>query len=165
MEPKLVHANIVECSARRLALHLYVLGAAALGVSAIFGGIALMRNPTDDPLGMPNEWLDDTPFRDYFIPGFTLFGVFGIGSFAVIAGVFRRHSWAWVAAVGLGLAQVVWIVVEIAFLRAVHPLHFVYGGLGAALVALATRPSVRYYLADQVTRPCVDSSESSRFKD
>lgn len=132
-----------------LALVLYVLGAVALCVSAIYGGLALMRRPADDPLGMPVEWLDRTPFRDYFVPGLTLFTVFGVGSAGVLFGIARRRSWARFAAVGLGLAQVGWIAVEVAVLRMLHPLHLAYGGLGAALAALASRPSMGEYLADR----------------
>ncbi|WP_254769132.1 hypothetical protein [Salinilacihabitans rarus] len=131
-----------------LALRAYVLGAVALGLSALYGGLALMLRRASDPLGMPLEWLDRTPFRDYFVPGLTLFTVFGVGSAAVLFGIARRRPWAWPAAVGLGLAQVCWIAVEVTLLRLFQPLHLAYGGLGAALVALATRPSVREFLTD-----------------
>lgn len=134
---------------RPLAVRIYVLCTFSLGISAVYGGAILMLERANDPLGMPLEWLDDTPFRDYFVPGLTLFSVFGIGSFAVVFGILRRRVWAWAAAVGLGVAQIVWIAAEVFFLRMIHPLHVVYGGLGAVLVALATRPSVREYLADQ----------------
>lgn len=134
-------------SSRPLAVWLYVACAVSLGISAIYGGLVLMLEPADEPLGMPLDWLDDTPFQDYFVPGVTLFSVFGIGSFVVVFGVLTRRAWAWVAAVGLGVAQIGWIVAEVFFLRMIHPLHAVYGGLGAVLVGLATRPSVREYLA------------------
>lgn len=140
------HVRPPEPSARPLALRLYVAGAVSLGLSALYGGFVLMRDRAAEPLGMPMEWLEGTPFRDYFVPGATLFGVFGVGSFAVLYGVARRRPWARVAAVGLGVAQVGWILAEVLFLRAVHPLHLVYGGLGAALAWLASRPAVREYL-------------------
>lgn len=130
-----------------LAVWLYVLGAVSLGVSAVYGGLALMRDPVDDPLGLPVEWLDDTPFPDYFVPGLTLFTAFGVGSFVVVVSVLGRRAWAGRAAVGLGVAQLGWIGVEVFFLRRLHPLHVVFGSLGAVLVGLATRPSMREYLA------------------
>lgn len=135
-----------EHASRPLAVRLSVLCAVSLGSSAVYGGVILMLNRANDPLGMPLEWLDDTPFRDYLVPGLTLFSVFGLGSFVVVFGVLRRRAWAWAAAIGLGVAQVVWIAVEVFFLRMIQPLHIAYGGLGAVLVALATRPSVREYL-------------------
>jgi len=132
---------------RPRALQAYVVCAVVLGLSALYGGLALLRAPADDPLGMPTEWLDGTPFRDYFLPGLALFGFFGVGSFVVLLGIRRRRPWAGIAAVGLGLGQVVWIVVQAALLRSVHPLHLVYGGLGAAMAVLASRPSVQSYLS------------------
>lgn len=138
--------DTTEPSAGPLAVRLYVIGAVSLGLSALYGGLALIRNPADDPLGMPVEWLDGTPFRDYFVPGLTLFGVFGVGSFGVLYGIARRRPWARIAAVGLGVAQVGWILAQVALLRKVHVLQAIYGGLGAALAWLATRPSVRTYL-------------------
>ena len=131
---------------RPLAVWLYLLGAVVLGISALFGGVVLMWRRADDPLGLPLEWLEDTPFRDYFVPGVTLFGVFGIGSLVVVIGVLRRRSWAGIASVALGVAQVVWIGVEVCYLRMIHPLHVAYGGLGAVLATLAARPSMREYL-------------------
>jgi hypothetical protein len=126
----------------------YAVGALVLGVSALYGGAALMRDPDDDPLGLPVEWLAGTPFRDYFLPGLTLFGVFGIGSFVVLFGIARRRLWARTGAVALGLAQVGWILVQIVLLRALSWLQLVYGGLGALLAVLATRPSFRAYFED-----------------
>lgn len=134
-------------STRPLALSLYVVGAVSLGLSALYGGAVLMLNRENDPLGLPLEWLDDTPFTDYFLPGFTLFSVFGVGSFVVLFGIVGRRSWAWIAAVALGVSQVVWIAAQVFFLRRVHVLHVVYGGLGALLGALAATPSVRAYLS------------------
>ncbi|WP_435348801.1 hypothetical protein [Haloarchaeobius sp. HRN-SO-5] len=150
MELDHLPANDEMGASRPLAVWLYVLGAVALGLSALYGGAALMLHRDDDPLGLPLEWLDDTPFDDYLVPGATLFGVFGVGSFAVVLGVLRRRPWARVAAIGLGGAQVAWILVQVALLRMVGALHVVYGGLGAVLVALATRPSTRRYFRGEV---------------
>lgn len=130
---------------RPLAVQGYVIAAMFLGASALYGGMMLMRDP-GEPLGMPIELLEDTPFSDYFVPGVILFNVFGIGSILVIIGLLRRDPWAGIAAIGLGAAQVVWIVVQAFYLRTIHPLHVIYGSLGALLMGLATRPSLRSWL-------------------
>lgn len=128
---------------RPAALWLYLLGAVGLGASALFGGGRLVLDPTGDSMEMSTSWLDGTPFADYLVPGAVLFSLFGVGSVVVVYGVVRRTRWAWHAAVGLGAAQVGWIVVQVALLRTVNVLHVVYGGLGALLVALALTSAVR----------------------
>lgn len=145
-EPRYTPSNR---SSRPRTVWLYVACAVSLGVSAVYGGLILMLERADEPLGLPLEWLDDTPFQDYLVPGVTLFTVFGIGSFVVVFGILTRRAWAWIAAVGLGVAQIGWIGIEMFLLRMIHPLHVVYGGLGVVLVSLATRPSVREYLANR----------------
>ncbi|MFB6172608.1 MAG: hypothetical protein ABEJ23_08740 [Haloarculaceae archaeon] len=126
-----------------VALWLYAVGAAVLGVSALAGGATLVADPSGGGLSLPLAYLEGSPFADYLLPGLVLFSAFGIGSFAVLYGVARRRPWAWVGAVGLGAAQVVWIAVQLYVIRTLHPLQAVFGGLGAALVVLALLPSVR----------------------
>lgn len=128
---------------RPISLWLYIIGAVALGVSALLGGIMLIIDPTGGALSLPLSYLAGSPFRDYLVPGIILFGVFGIGSGVVLYGVLRWRPWAWVGAVGLGLGQIVWIAVEMWIIGELHPLHIIYGGLGLALVGLALLPSAR----------------------
>lgn len=135
------------------ALWLYVLGAVGLGVSALFGGGSLVLDPSGDTMEMPTAWLEGTPFADYLVPGVVLFALFGVGSFVVVYGVVRRTAWAWHAAVGLGAAQVGWIVVQVSLLRMLNVLHVVYGGLGLLLVALALTPAVRAALRPRQDTP------------
>lgn len=133
-------------TSRPLSVWLYLLGAVGLGATALFGGGMLVLDPSGASMEMPVEWLAGTPFPDYLVPGLVLFTVLGFGSFLVCYGVVRRRAWAWPAAVGLGVALVGWIAVQMALLWMVNVLHVVYGGLGVALVVLATSPAARRYL-------------------
>ncbi|WP_336035607.1 hypothetical protein [Halobacterium yunchengense] len=133
--------------ARPATVSLYLLGALGLGVTALFGGGALLVDPTGESLRLPLEWLDGTPFSDYAVPGLVLFGVLGVGSFAVAAGVVLGRSWAWPASVGLGVALSGWIVVQVLLVRQVTWLQAVYGGLGLLLVGLALTASFRAAVA------------------
>jgi len=141
--------NARDPTTRPRAVWLYVVGALGLGLTALFGGGTPVSDPSGGRMEMPLEWLDGTPFADYFVPGLILFSVLGVGSFVVLYGVLRRRSWAWWAAIGLGVALVGWIVAQMLLVRMFHALHVVYGGLRVLLVALASRPSVREYLAHE----------------
>lgn len=129
-------------------LYLYLLGALVLGVSALFGGGMLILDPSGARLAIPLSYLDGSPFGDYLVPGLVLFTAFGVGSLVVMYTVLRRLRFAWLAALGLGAAQVVWILVQIAIIGEINGLHLVYGGLGLALAVLAASPSFRSSVDD-----------------
>ena len=135
--------RLVPDGSKPAALYLYVLGAVFLGVSALFGGGNLMLDPTGSTLNMSLELLSGTPFDDFFVPGLILFSVFGVGSFVALFGIFRRHRWAWVASLSLGVALVGWIVTQIFLIQTANVLHLVYGGLGVILTVLSLTPSFR----------------------
>jgi hypothetical protein len=130
---------------------------AFLGLSAAFGGIVLVANPTGGLIGMPISLLRFSPFQDFLIPGLILGIVFGIGSFAAILALWFRptwslasaltHStgehWAWSVAFLIGLGQVIWIVTEMLMLRDISVLHLLYGGLGVLIVFLTLEPKLR----------------------
>ena len=126
-----------------VAVWLYLVGALGLGASAVFGGSQLLLDPSGGSLGLPVEWLVGTPFATYLEPGAILLVVLGLGSFGVIVGTLRRASWAWPASVGLGVALVGWIAIQMLLLQRVHLLHAIYGGLGLFLLVVATRRSFR----------------------
>jgi hypothetical protein len=128
---------------RPAAVYGYLLGAGVLGVTALFGGGSLLLDPTGASMEMPVAWLDGTPFTDYSLPGLILFSVLGVGSLVVMVGVHRRWRGAWTASLGLGVALVGWIVVQVLLIRMGHVFHLLYGTLGVVLVALALTDGFR----------------------
>ena len=117
-----------------------------LGVSAVYGGLSLVLDPTGGILGLPFEWIEGTVFGDYLVPGLVLLAVLGGGSFVVAYGLLRRTRWAWPAGAALGTATVVWILVQVATVRQYFFLQPVVAGLGVAIVALLVLPPMqRYY--------------------
>lgn len=66
--------------------------------------------------GVPVEWLEGSPFRNYFIPGLILFVVIG-GSFLIAAiAVFAKLSIARRAAVFSVIIVFVWLSVQLAII-------------------------------------------------
>ncbi|RZU53326.1 hypothetical protein EV385_5245 [Krasilnikovia cinnamomea] len=133
-----------------------------LGVSALGGAIAMLSGFTP-----PDNWLDEIPVvATWTIPGLVLGLIFGAGSLITAYGVVRRPAWAWLSVVErptgqhwswaagllLGLGQVVWIALELAYLPETSALQVVYGTTGVLLILLPTLPAVRSHLVASGTQ-------------
>ena len=148
-------------TSRPLGLRVLLGCLAFLGISAIFGAIMLVPDPTGAMIGMPISLLEFSPFQDFLIPGLILGIVFGIGSFAAILALWfcptwslgtslthlTGEHWSWSAAFMIGVGQMIWIVTQMLMMRGVSGLHFLYGGLGLVIVLLTLEPHLRRYLA------------------
>jgi hypothetical protein len=148
-------------TSRPLGLRVLLGCLAFLGISAIFGAIMLVPDPTGAMIGMPISLLEFSPFQDFLIPGLLLGIVFGIGSFAAILALWFQSTWAfgtalthltgehwsWSAAFMIGIGQVIWIVTQVLMMRGVSVLHFLYGGLGLLIVFLTLDANLRRSLS------------------
>lgn len=85
---------------------------------------------------LPPSLIDHTPFTSFLVPGLLLAIAVGGTSLCCALLSWRRARAAIDATLLAGGALTVWIVAEAAMLRGVHALHLLYGGLGAALLAL-----------------------------
>jgi hypothetical protein len=78
---------------------------------------------------MPVELLSASPFADYLLPELILFGLLGVLPLLVIVALWFRPAWplrgsqtllgahwAWAAALTVGLALVIWILVQMTIL-------------------------------------------------
>lgn len=125
------------------------------GLSGLAGGYGLTLDPSGESVGIPLEWLAGSPFADYLIPGIVLLTVLGIGPLLAAYGVWTRRWWAWMAALLVGVALLVWIGVEVAVVgyQPRPPLQLTYGLVGAAILALTLTPSVRAYFRPEPPHP------------
>lgn len=97
-----------------------------------------MLNPID-PLGIPLELLEGSPFSNYFIPSLILFTVIGIGhTFSGWAALKNSHYQGYISSV-FSWALMIWIVVQCLIMETVaflHILFFSIGLIGAVLAML-----------------------------
>jgi hypothetical protein len=107
-------------------------------LSAVAGGAELIIWPRGNAF-LPIELLRHTPFAAFLVPGIILAVVIGGSSLACAVLAWRRAHAAIDATIVGGGALVVWIVAEVAMIRAVSWLTFLYGGLGVATLALGVR--------------------------
>ncbi len=87
---------------------------------------------------LPLSALKGSPFQTYLAPGLILFLVLGLGPLAAALLAWRRHPIAPIAAVGVGVALLIWMAVEIAIVGYSNspPLQPFYVLLGAVITSL-----------------------------
>ena len=77
-------------------------------LNAFAGGYYGMAGAED----VPREWLEGSPFEDYFVPSLVLFGIVGGSLLAAAVGVFARRRHARLAAHAAGLVVLGWLALE-----------------------------------------------------
>lgn len=139
-----------------------------LSVMALPVGFTMITQPANNPIGMPMEWLNTTPFKDYFIPGLILFTVIGLFPLVILYGLLRRPAWAWmsrlesrlhahwswIACIVYGLAVMIWIAVQVYWMGLSHPLQPTVFLLGVVILICALLPSMRrFYQSEPKASP------------
>lgn len=107
-----------------------------LALTAFYGGGALMAKSDGSLLQMSTEWLQKTPFDNYFIPGLILALI--VGGAAAIATVLLalRHSQARKSVLFSGLMLGGWISVQLLMVGFVSHLQSAYLALAMLLLLL-----------------------------
>ena len=119
-------------------------------ISGLAGGLGLVLDPTGASLSIPQEWLSNSPFNDYLIPGIILFTVLGIFPAFVSIGLWKAKFLGWLGSFSLGIALLIWIIVEIIIIgyQSNPPLQLIYGIHGVIILLLTNLPTVKkFYFA------------------
>jgi hypothetical protein len=107
-----------------------------IAANAVWGGIALMT----DSWKLSHDWLDNTFFDSWFLPGVALLVVIGGSQFAAATALLARRPYAREASIAAGLIMVGWIVVQLAWLQVFHPvMQPTLFAAGVVITALAWR--------------------------
>ncbi|CAH8712942.1 hypothetical protein M5W83_25140 [Paenibacillus thiaminolyticus] len=134
-----------------------------LAIGAVFGGTALVIDPSGRLLGVTLSILNTSPFTNFLIPGLILLIMLGIGPllicYALIKrthwkvpsklNVFKDTHWSWAFSLYCGFALITWITLQTYFIQGVALIHVVYVAWGIAIQIATLLPSVRrHYLLD-----------------
>ncbi|SEO44139.1 hypothetical protein SAMN04488134_107149 [Amphibacillus marinus] len=100
-------------------LHFFV------GLGALVGGIPAILDPAN-PMGMPDDALQNGPFQSFLIPGLFLSLVLGCAN--LLAGIItiREGSYAHYANMLMGLILCLWIIIQCYVLWDIVFVHVVY---------------------------------------
>jgi hypothetical protein len=122
---------------RRMKIFFKILAGALLifnGMSALYGGLNLVVYPNGNSLGLPLDWLEHSPFENYFIPGLILFTLIGLSSlFICVAILLDSKKYALLILIQ-GTILAAWIVVQIIMIRFESYLQLVYGLVALLLI-------------------------------
>jgi hypothetical protein len=107
-----------------------------VAAGAVQGGLMLLRGSPD----LSMSWLDHTPFTSWTLPGIALLVFVGGGElFAALAVVFRAR-FARPLSIFSGLGLVAWVLLQLGWMRIVHPvMHPLIFAVGAVITLLALR--------------------------
>lgn len=113
------------------------------GLSALLGGYILITDPTGQSLGLNREWLQNTPFPDYLIPGIVLFLLIGMTNVWGMWLTFNRKEKRAAFGSVFGLLLMGWIIAQVIWIGYkdfLQPLYFTTGLLQTfAGLALASQ--------------------------
>lgn len=98
-----------------------------LGIGAAAGGGMLILKPDGSLLGMSLDFLANTPFDSYLIPGFILFILNGLFPLFTCVGLIFKPDWKWANALNLypnrhwawsyslytGIIIITWITIQL----------------------------------------------------
>lgn len=106
------------------------------GLTAIYGGGALLYTPDGSSLGMSLDLLSYAPFTDFFLPGLFLFTILGLGSLVIaLTGMLKK--WYYGRAARLqGVFLLLWLVIQILCIRTFSWLQVLMALIGILLLLL-----------------------------
>ncbi|MEO8551305.1 MAG: hypothetical protein ABI678_15085 [Kofleriaceae bacterium] len=116
---------------------------AAVALTAIAGGAALMLGPDGSLIHASRAVLEHTPFGSFLVPGAILFVLVGMSNALAAAQILRHTPDANSTAVVAGVALFGWILGEMVMLRTIEPLQIGYLVVALAIVGAALRRRAR----------------------
>jgi ABC-type Na+ efflux pump permease subunit len=89
-----------------------------VALHAFAGGIYGMAGAKDIPV----DWLEQSPFKSYFIPSLILFVLIGTSCLAAFIAVLKHLYWAPAATLSCSIMLIIWIVVQVSVIGYVSPM-------------------------------------------
>lgn len=126
-------------------------------ISALPAGWSLVTDPTGVGLGIPLDILQHTPFSNFMWPGLFLFIFLGLFPALIFYGMVKRpifkkleklnlykdYHWSWTYSYYLGVILILWINMQLFFIREFFILQFVYSMLGILIIFITHLPSTK----------------------
>jgi hypothetical protein len=113
----------------------FSIGARLLATLTLFGALSAFTGAVlavaANGAGVPLEYLANSPFRTYVVPGVILGVVVGGTQLAAATALLRKQPGALLLSAIAGFGMIIWIFVELAIIRQYSWLQSTYFALGA----------------------------------
>jgi len=131
-----------------------------IGISACSSSPLLIIDPSGERIQFPDGTLNNTPFSRFLVPGIYLTFVISLYSLFVLSWLLFPNivhlpvksalQPRWYAAISVGIAIIIFIIVQLIFIPARMFLQYVYLFSGLFICTICFMPSVRkYYSRDK----------------
>ena len=107
-----------------------------VGVGAVISGVMLVIAPDGRFLQVPLEMLENSPFRNFLVPGLVLLLVNGVGNIISALLCLRMHKLAGFAGMFFGFGLIIWLFVQVSMIGGGHWLQYLYFALGIVVLLL-----------------------------
>jgi hypothetical protein len=105
----------------------------ATALTAVPVGLSLMLDPSGAGIQLPTEWIQESVFGSYFVPGMYLFAMNGLGMILAASLIWLRHwSAPWLTGI-LGAGLIIWILVQLVVMPEVMWLQWAFLAVGIVL--------------------------------
>jgi len=126
-------------------------------ISALPAGWSLVTDPSGVGIGIPLDMLHQTPFSNFIWPGLFLFIFLGLFPALIFYGMVKRpifraleklnlykdYHWSWTFSYYLGVILILWINMQLFFIREFFILQFIYSMLGILIIFITHLPSTK----------------------
>jgi hypothetical protein len=109
------------------------------GIISLMGGLQMIHSPNGEVLNMSLIPLEQTPFKNFLIPGLFLAIVVGGVSFVALVLQIQLHPARFNWAIAAGILLSFWIIVQIFFLGQSHWWHYIYLFISLLIISVAIR--------------------------
>jgi len=130
-----------------------------VAIGGFYGGISMLQDPNGSPMKMPVDYLKNTIFQNFTIPGLFLIGVWGIGSFVMLYILWARPKlpfltrltswsheyWGWDLLVLMGVGLLVWLVYQLFTIPEMAPIQVVMFVIAFILIGVPLLRPLRVY--------------------
>ena len=124
-------------------LRLLIILLVLLGLGGIGGGFVLLADPSGAFMGLPGDLLEGFPVSSFVLPGLFLIVMMGIAPLLIAWGLWKRLTWAWMAAVAQSILLILWICFQIILWKDPIALQIVYLVWGIFMLGLCFTPGVK----------------------
>jgi hypothetical protein len=149
----------MKTKSKTVEIYILIVAVAIEAISAIYGGVSLMNDPSGDSIQLPIIMLEGTIFSSYLVPGIILFLLLGFfplflifplifkPDWPIINGlnIYKSYHWAWTYTLYSSIMLIIWINVQMIILGTGSLIQGYFGLFGVFMLIITLTPGCKRY--------------------